>query len=82
MRALLLAALSLGSCAPVAAPSPVSIHDFPCMPGEVVLFHTSPAPCDVVGGQNTLTILGLPDEGTCQDWGGVWVYEACKDVDF
>lgn len=70
----------------VAAPStpvdaPVDIHDYPCMPGNVVLWHTSPAPCDLVGGVNTLTLLGLTAR-ECDDTGGVWVYEACERVDF
>lgn len=81
IRLLLAAAIALGSCAPVAAPSAPVFSDYPCFPGEVILWNDTPSPCDIVAGSNTLTILGLsaPD---CADAGGRFEYEACVEVDF
>lgn len=78
MFKMMLAGVVLAGCA--GAPSAPPVHAA-CPAGEVTVWEGEPVTCDLVGGTNTLTILG-GTEAECNDAGGRWWYEACVEVDF
>lgn len=52
-----------------------------CDPGVITVRVDQETPCDLIGGSNTLTVLG-GTEADCDQSGGRWYYEACENVDF
>lgn len=53
----------------------------PCTPGTVYVIDGDETPCDLIGGANTLTVIGMP-MGECHDSGGLWYSGECEGVDF
>lgn len=87
IRALTVAAVAMAAtgCAAIPAAMPATPGATPvlapCPPGEITMWGDDPTGCDLVGGVNTLTILGIT-EPACDAHGGDWWYEACLRADF